>query len=116
MTFQAKDLVIGLHCSHYCKKSQGKRDKVNKTDMETNTDYADKELGYKTKFIGVKSSNVVDKLLIKWTGKPYNLLMSKLSIDRSEKGRILRDTVRNAFNGRFSSWTTDKQDRIEPRK
>lgn len=113
MTFQAKDLITRLSCSHYNVKSQKRRDKINKKDMETATDYADKELGWKTKFIGIKSGSAVDRLLMKWTGKPYNLLMSKLSIDKSEKGRILRKEVRSCFNGRFAKWKTDKQDRIQ---
>ena len=113
MTFQAKDLITGLSCSHYSVKSQKRRDKINKTDMQTNADYADKELGWKTKFIGIKSGSAVDRLLMKWTGKPYNLLMSKLSIDKSEKGRMLREEVRSRFDGGFSKWTTDKQDRIQ---
>lgn len=81
--------------------------------METATDYADKELGWKTKFVGLKSYSVIDKMLIKWIGKPYNQLMSKLSIDKSEKGRMLREEVRSYFNSRSSGWTTDKQDRIK---
>jgi hypothetical protein len=112
-----KDIPLHDHKhGKYSQKAVDKRRRTDKAPVDQSHAAGGKSLGWKTTSIGVVKMSSLDRYLTKWTGRPYNLLMSQLSIDKSHKGRTLREEVREAFRGRHAKWTTDKQERIQRRK
>lgn len=114
MSFDAKHIKLFHSCSKYSEKAVAKLRRLEKDVTETAHAPSKKSLGWKTDCIGIRSYSLAEKFIMKWIGLPYNAMISKLSIDKSYQGRLLRDQIRSQFQ--LGYWEIDAQGKVRAPK